>query len=377
VYLAAGNKIDVFDAKANGYLNPITPPSVSGSPVFQGLALTPDGTKLLTTNISDLALEIINPDSPSSATEVRLLPGATPVGLGGSDVAATSTNKAMVELSVQIATGCSSSGPVYEVDLGTLAVTPLSITGVPCLQPNDVQMSSTTSGDKVFMGISGGGAYVWDAGTNQWTGWQIVNNNGTASGDGYWFASDYTSLDSQLVEHTQAQIPEYFADSFLQSPQGAVAGEKMNASGSLLYQPLLQGVDVIDVSSGAWLRRIALTEQVQFVQNAMALDEAGNRLFLITNAGLTAVQMDSPPLSIGYLNPAFGPASGGTAVTIRGSGFQPPATVTFGGVAANTTYVDANTLQVITPAVSAGGVRVTIANSSSSTYSLDAAFQAK
>jgi hypothetical protein len=377
VYLAAGNRIDVFDAKANSFLAPITPPSVSATPVFQGLALTPDGTKLLATNISDLALEIINPDAPSSATEVRLLPGATPVGSGGSDVAATSTNKAMVELSVQIATGCSSSGPVYEVDLGTLAVTPLSITGVPCLQPNAVQMSSTSSGDKVFMGISEGGAYLWDAATNLWTGWQIVNNNGTASGDGYWFASDYTTLDSQLVEHTQAQIPEYFAASFLQNPLGAVAGEKMNDSGSLLYQPLLQGVDVIDVSSGAWLRRIALTEQVQFVQSAMALDEAGNRLFLITNAGLTVLQMDSPPLSIGYLNPAAGPAAGGTTVTIRGSGFQPAATVTFAGVAASTKYVDASTLQVTTPSVPAGGVRVTIANSSSSSYSLDAAFLAK
>jgi len=377
VYLSAGNKIDVFDAALQKYLSPIVPPSVSASPLFQGLALTPNGSKLLATNFSDLSLEIINPDSPSSATEVPLIPGATPVGMGGSDVAATSTNQAMIELAGQTGGACSSFGEVYEVDLGTFAVTPLNLAAPACLLPNHAQMSSTSSGDKVFLAVAEGGAYLWDVATNQWTSWQyVVNNNGTASGDGHWFASDYTSLDSQLIEHTQTQIPEYFADFFLQGPQGAVPGEKMNASGSLLYQPLLHGVDVIDVNSGAWLRRIALTEQVQSVQNAMALDEAGDRLFLITDAGLTVLQMDSPPLSIGYLSPANGPATGGTAVTIRGSGFQPGATVTFGGTVATTTFIDASTLQVTTPPLPVGGVRVTVSNSVSSTYSLEAAFQA-
>jgi len=376
IYLIAGSKIDVFDAAANTYLSPIIPPSISKSPLFEGLALTPDASKLLVTNFSDLSLDIINPDNPSSAMEVPLIPGATAVGTGESDVAATSTNQAMVELAGQTGGACPGFGEIYEVDLVTLAVTPMNILAPACLLPNPAHMSSTTTGAEVLLAVAEGGAYLWSAATNQWTSWQyIVNNNATASGDGYWFASDYTSLDSQLVEHTQAQIPEYFAAFFEATPRGAVPGEKMNASGSLLYQPLLQGVDVIDVNSGAWLRRIGLTEQVQSVQNAMALDEAGNRLFLITNAGLTVLQMDSPPLSIGYLNPASGPAAGGTTVTIRGSGFQPTATVTFGAVAASTTFVDASTLQVTTPPLPAGGVRVTISNSAAS-YSLDAAFQA-
>jgi hypothetical protein len=372
VYLAAGNRIDVFDAAANNYLSPITPPSVSASPVFQGLALTPDASKLLLTNLSDTSLDIIDPDNPPTATEVPLSPGATAPATGG-DVAATSTNQAIVELSG--AGTCSSFAEVLDVDLGTVAVTSFPTLG--CLRPNHEQMSSTAAGDKVLLAFDAAGTYLWNAATNQWISWQyIVSDNATSSGDGYWFGSDYTSLDSQLVEHTQAQIPEYFASYFDEGPQGAVFGEKMNASGSLLYQPLLQGVDVIDTSTGAWLRRIALTEQVQLVQNAMALDETGNRLFLITNAGLTVLQMDPPPLSIGYLSPATGPAAGGTTVTIRGSGFQPTATVTFGGVAASTTYVDASTLQVTTPALPAGGVRVTVSNSASSSYSLDAAFQA-
>ncbi|HEX9109869.1 MAG TPA: hypothetical protein VF845_00205 [Terriglobales bacterium] len=50
----------------------------------------------------------------------------------------------------------------------------------------------------------------------------------------------------------------------------------------------------------------------------MDFDEIGNRLFLITDKGLTVVQLTSPPLSVGYLNPAFGSIAGGTTVSIRG-----------------------------------------------------------
>src|ERR1700685_3196905 len=72
-----------------------------------------------------------------------------------------------------------------------------------------------------------------------------------------------------------------------------------------------------------WLldRRILLSEKVPVVQNAMALDETGNRLFLITHAGLTVVPLGPTQLSIGYLSPATGTSAGGTAVTLRGSGF--------------------------------------------------------
>ena len=106
----------------------------------------------------------------------------------------------------------------------------------------------------------------------------------------------------------------------------------------------------------------------------MDFDEANNRLFLITNRGLTLVNLETPPLSIGYLSPATGPASGSTDVKIRGSGFQPGATVTFGGTTVQGTFVDSSTLQVSTPSGSAGGARVSIQNPDGKSYYLDAGF---
>lgn len=88
----------------------------------------------------------------------------------------------------------------------------------------------------------------------------------------------------------------------------------------------------------------------------------------------TLVELPPPRLSIGYLNPPVGSASGGTTVTIRGSGIESGATVSFGGTAASTTFVDGSTLRAVTPTGSVGGARVSVKNPDGTTYSLDAGF---
>jgi hypothetical protein len=49
-------------------------------------------------------------------------------------------------------------------------------------------------------------------------------------------------------------------------------------------------------------------------------------------------------------------------------------TVTVGGTAATSTFVNANTLQVVIPSVSAGPVQIAVSNPSGNSYSLDNAF---
>jgi fibronectin type 3 domain-containing protein len=63
------------------------------------------------------------------------------------------------------------------------------------------------------------------------------------------------------------------------------------------------------------------------------------------------------------VTPSSGTTAGGTSVTIAGSGFQPAATVTFGGAAAtNVIVVNATTITATTPAHSAGAVSVVVTN---------------
>ncbi len=73
------------------------------------------------------------------------------------------------------------------------------------------------------------------------------------------------------------------------------------------------------------------------------------------------------PIVILGISPASGISAGGTEVTITGTGFTPDTTVEFDGVAATTvTFVDSETLTVITPAHSIGAVDVTASNGVSS-----------
>jgi hypothetical protein len=86
----------------------------------------------------------------------------------------------------------------------------------------------------------------------------------------------------------------------------------------------------------------------------LTLDETGQRLFAITKSGLTVVQLANVPLAIGTISPPSGPAADRATVTIRGSGFQPGTTATLDGKNAAVTFIDANTLTLITPATAAG-----------------------
>ncbi|MHB8648363.1 MAG: IPT/TIG domain-containing protein [Thermomicrobiales bacterium] len=69
-----------------------------------------------------------------------------------------------------------------------------------------------------------------------------------------------------------------------------------------------------------------------------------------------------PPSPTG-VTPTFGTSTGGTNVTITGSGFQTGAAVTFGGVAAtNVSVLDANTITATTPAHPSGTVDIVVTN---------------
>ena len=74
-------------------------------------------------------------------------------------------------------------------------------------------------------------------------------------------------------------------------------------------------------------------------------------------------------------SPNSGPVTGGTTVTILGSGFQSGASVAFGGVAATSVNLVSSTeIQAVTPSSTAGTVAITVTNSNSQTATLAAAF---
>jgi hypothetical protein len=85
------------------------------------------------------------------------------------------------------------------------------------------------------------------------------------------------------------------------------------------------------------------------------LDDTDKNLYVLTQSGFTAVHFAFVPLSVADLKTNQGTASGGTIVTIRGSGFRSGCKAYFNDAPAATTFVDSQTLTVVTPQITSGG----------------------
>lgn len=81
--------------------------------------------------------------------------------------------------------------------------------------------------------------------------------------------------------------------------------------------------------------------------------------------------VQAPPPAVSAVSPKSGPTTGGTAVTITGTGFQNGASVTFGGTAATSVVVVSSTrITAVTPAKATGKVAVAVANPDNQSSSL-------
>ncbi|MFZ3333300.1 MAG: hypothetical protein WA197_21855 [Candidatus Acidiferrales bacterium] len=300
LYLNAGDHIDIFSLTSNSFGTPITPPSLGGTCQLQGMALTPDGSQLIVGNFSDDSVSIIDPDNPASAKAVQIAPPIGPDSLPEGPHAVATTIKGTVFVDIGTTNELSGGGGViYELSLTTLIATPRN--DLPFfVQVSGEPMSQSGDGTKVFIatpGDSGGYAMIWSAATDSWeahnTGgvYELFLNDVAAARDGNVFAinnaaeiSDFPFpmfLDSQLNQISQLGIESIFAA--VNQP-----GIAVHDSGALLYSSTDLGVDIIDVRHGALAERILFNEQDAFVSGSLAVDDPGQKIFLITNAGLTS-----------------------------------------------------------------------------------------
>ena len=396
LYLSATDHIDIFSLSSNTFITPIVPPTLAGSFRILGLALTPDGSKLLAANYSDNSLAIINPDNPSSAHVVRIIPpGSTGPPTGPTQLAATSSNHALVVTSDITHSFTGGGGALYDVDLSAFSV---KVAGGPFnVSVSEDFLAASRDGSKIVLGIPGNGVFVFDSPANTWfAGPPRSPFEVAASGDGNVFASD--GLGSP--PSAPASLSFFDANANLLAVSGlppylgaipATEGIRLNDAGSLAYEgvsfSILNNdltyapdfVDIYDVQHHELSERVVLTEKFppqETVQNGLAIDPTGKDIFIITASGLTIVTLDSVPLSIGSITPNS--AASGTAITIRGSGFTSKTTATCNGIAVDATFGDADTLQLVLPqSLATGPVSITLTNPDGSTYKLDAAFQVK
>jgi len=277
--------------------------------------------------------------------------------------------------------GTLNGGVFHLVNLDTGS---LSCTGVAGCQSNGADMvfgnccgfaatASTPDGSKVFLapGGNGGTVAMLDLSANKLSyGFFGTFGDAAANSDVNTFAASFGIANAQLSQ-TAIMAFERYADAGTESLHNVI-GEKLNPSGSLLFVPQDTGVDIFDVHKGRLVQHVAIADGIPLDTDAMALDETGMKMFLITNSGITIAQLFQAPLSVASASPAMG--SPGTQVKRRGSGFMSSSTVLFGTSQATMSYVDSETLTVTVPAISSGPTRITVQNPGGQTYAFDDAF---
>lgn len=405
LYLTNIDHVDVFDLQQKGVVLQLFPP---GGPLpstgLRGLALTPDGSQLVVADFGAQNVYLLDPVKGTGVTvSVGGVPGFT--NSGPARVAATSTQKVFVGLSGEGGSSGACSTCLAQMDLKanppTIQPAPQqevsSLTGAPLIQGN-------AAGDHVFLAFGaapGGPLAVWNASAPD----QLVTSMANASTSDLGAAADGNMFALQANGTTEIHAADLSlgavptAAELAQIPgRTFVPGLTLHPSGALIYQPFLTGapgsagakggVDILDAHSGALRLRIFLPQQFMtdidgLHGSFLATDENGQRLFAITssdgtaqNASLTVVQLAAVPLGIGTISPVSVPASGGTTLNIRGSGFQSATTVSINGKTASVTFKDINTLSFVTPNLTLGPQRITITNPDGETTSLDAAIAA-
>jgi hypothetical protein len=91
-------------------------------------------------------------------------------------------------------------------------------------------------------------------------------------------------------------------------------------------------------------------------------------------AGYSYVFPANPPPTLSTIAPAQGTSAGGTTVTLGGSGFVAPVTVTFGAAAGTVVSSSASTVTVVTPPHAAGAVAIVLTNADIQSSTLVAGF---
>jgi hypothetical protein len=374
VYLSAGNHIDVFSLSSGQFIAPLVPASKGSSSSFSGLALTPDGTTLLAANISDGTLGIINPDTPSQTSFIYI---AAPTGLGTTcvtgpvSVSGLANGQALVSYGLPpVVGGCSQPNKLYLAKLQTGTVSLLTGCG-------GTQIESTADGSISIIGIESGGSCLYTTATGTFVtgptdaysyyGVSIAKDGNLAAvsntfSDASGNASGLVGQPTVFYGSASSVFPE------VTYPAGLLYHPRLNASGSLFFWAFPSYFDIVDGPTGTLRLRFPLTETIQSVETPMAIDDAGQHIFLITDAGLTVVDLGSALLGIGHITPAT--ASSGNTVQIRGSGFVKGCTVTVGGQPATVSFVDQDTLNLILPTLASGPHDVIVSNPTGSPYTL-------
>jgi hypothetical protein len=295
-------KIQVLSRTSGTWQTPITLPSTTSSSQLLGIAESPNGSLMAVADFGGQAVYVLNPDNPASAVRYGLQALLAPTGLtvldngnvyfATADVGGTGTpafHKLSTSTKTMTVIGTSQSGGVSDRYIRVL------------LSPDQ---------SKVYANVEGGVFWVNTADDTVHSAGGVSSNDGgeldaAISGDGNTLDINGYLADGSLHPENVGAYIDW--ETWLPS---ATYGQKLSHDGSVLYQPLSDGVDVIERNTGRLLDRVQVPVAVADVYDSMFLGQQAGTVGFINASGVTFVDLSTlaVPSSAATPFPAVRPA---------------------------------------------------------------------
>ncbi len=286
IYFTNQAQIEVFSPLSKGWLSPIALPNTDSGTVLVGIALSPDGNTLAVSDAGHDNIYVLNPGSASTAKGFGVNTGVDVKPFG---VAVTDSG------SVYYGTHDQNSDPPGE--LNKLNTTTGAITTFNLLKDADLftRVLMSSDGTRVY---ANDGSGIWVLNTSddsvaqnpQASNASDGNEDGTVSANGSVVLTGGLLADSDL--NLFSDLTYVDRDVVLEA---ALFGQKVNANGSLVFQPLVDGLDILDGTTGLLQDRVELPLQLPTVFDSFAIDNADGLLFAITQTGIIQINVSSLP----------------------------------------------------------------------------------
>jgi hypothetical protein len=286
-YFTDTAKVQVLSPTSGKWLTPISLPNTSATTQLLAIAESPDGTKLAVSDYGGQAIYVLDPDTPASAQRFP-----TPI------------DSAKYQLMAPTGLAITNAGAVYFVAMDynysawlyKLLTSTGSTTTFPMLFDGTKDDRLLLSQDDTHLYVSISASSFWLNTANDQVYYSPSTDSGgiyalALSGDGSTVDIAGFIADPSLNAET---VPEYIDwETWLPS---STYGQKLNEDGSILFQPLTDGIDMIARDTGRLLYRIQIPVTIADVYDSLVVANGVNTLAVITTSGVTLVDLSSLPI---------------------------------------------------------------------------------
>jgi len=316
-YFADQSKIQVLSTAVGQWQAPIALSGISSNSQLLAISESPDGSHLAVSDFGGQAIYVLNPSNPSTVQRFPMTLDNDGFSSKFQPSGLAVTNGGLVYFATECL-GCLNAPLFHELNSAQGTIVDVGV--------GKSNGSASDQFDRVLLSPDGSRVYLGYR-------WYETSTNEENMAPFAYLSDDYSNLAISNDGGTLA-LDTQFADNSLNVEDDtayldwelwyatAVPTSKLNQDGSILFQPLTDGIDLLSRNSGRLLYRIQVPQTPAAVYDPLVMAEGTNKVLVITSTGVSLVDMSSLPIPWSNSQP-FPAASRSRLVTPRNSNGTP------------------------------------------------------